>query len=160
VAESPHPIAADLLIRRGHLPHWQAGGSIYFITFCSARGALPDEARRQVMENILFDHGKRYDLVLAVVMPDHVHLLLCPRQLSAGKWYDLAEIMKGMKGASARKINQLLGTSGKVWQQESYDRIVRDEHELGEKIRYIWENPVKAGLVDDPEKFEFFVLPR
>src|SRR5947209_1640064 len=112
------------------------------------------------MENILFDHGKRYDLVLAVVMPDHVHVLLCPRQRNTGTWYDLAGIMKGMKGASARKINQLLGTSGKVWQQESYDRIVRDEQELEEKIQYIWENPLRAGLVDDPERFEFYVLPR
>jgi REP element-mobilizing transposase RayT len=159
MTEAREPITEDLLIRRGHLPHWQAGGSIYFITFCSARGPLPEVARKQVMENILFDHGKRYDLVLGVVMPDHVHLLLRPRERSPGVWYDLAEIMKGIKGVSARRINQLLGTTGKVWQQESYDRIMRDEQELEEKLRYIWENPIKAGLTDTPETFEYFVLP-
>jgi REP element-mobilizing transposase RayT len=120
---------------------------------------LPDDARRQVMENIRYDHGKRYDLVLAVVMPDHVHLLTHPSQKSPGAWYDLAEILKGIKGVSARRINQLLKTTGRVWQQESYDRIIRDDQELEEKLRYVWENPLKAGLTDNPETYEFFVHP-
>jgi REP element-mobilizing transposase RayT len=159
MADKPHAVTEALLIRRGQLPHWQAGGSIYFITFRSARGPLPEAARRQVKENILFDHGKRYDLVLAVVMPDHVHLLLCPRPKSPGVWHDLSEIMKGIKGVSSRRINQLLGTAGQVWQQESYDRIIRDENELEEKMQYIWENPIKAGLTECPEQYEFIVLP-
>ena len=62
-------VTEELLIRRSHLPHWQAGGSVYFVTFNSKRGPLPPEALRLVVEHILFDHGKRYDLVFAVVMP-------------------------------------------------------------------------------------------
>jgi REP element-mobilizing transposase RayT len=152
-------ITEKLLVRRAHLPHWQAGGSIYDVTFCSARGPLPDPARRQVTKNILFDHGKRFDLIFGVVMPNHVHLLLCPRTCAPGRWYDLAVIMKGIKGVSARRINQLLGTAGKVCQQESYDRIIRSEQELEEKVNYIWNNPVKAGLAANPEEYEFFVYP-
>jgi REP element-mobilizing transposase RayT len=131
-----------------------------FVTFRSARGALPDPARRQVRENILYDHGKRYDLLLSVIMPDHVHLLLYPRQKALRVWYDLTEIMKGIKGVSARRINALLGTTGQVWQNESYDRIIRDEEEFEEKMRYIWTNPVKAGLTDNPEQYEFMLYPK
>jgi putative transposase len=159
MSTQPSPVTEALLIRRGHLPHWQVGGSIYFITFCSARGPLPDLARHQVAQNILFDHGRRYDLAIAVVMPDHVHLILAPRQKEPGVWYDLAEIMKGIKGVSARRINQLLQTTGTVWQQESYDRIIRDDQELEEKMLYVWENPMKAGLTDTPETYEFIVIP-
>ena len=157
--ERPRTITEDLLIRRAHLPHWQAGGSVYFVTFRSARGCLSASARRQVAENVLFDHGKRIDLILGVFMPDHVHLVLCPRPCGQGKWYDLADIMKGIKGVSARRINQILGTAGKVWQQESYDRIIRDDLEMQDILNYLWENPVKAGLVTKPEEYEFFIFP-
>jgi REP element-mobilizing transposase RayT len=84
------PITDALLVRRGHLPHWQAGGSIYFVTFNSVRGPLPDPARRQVLQNILYDHKRRYDLAIAVAMPDHVHLIFSPREKKPGAWYDLA----------------------------------------------------------------------
>jgi hypothetical protein len=46
-----------------------------------------------------------------------------------------------------------------VWQDESYDRIIRDDQELEEKLLYMYNNPVKAGLVADPADYEFFVLP-
>jgi REP element-mobilizing transposase RayT len=92
-------------------------------------------------------------------MPDHVHLLLRPREKEPGIWYDLAEILKSLKGVSARRINQLLGTTGAVWQQESYDRIVRDEKEFQEKLQYMWNNPIEAGLTKEPEQYEFYVFP-
>jgi REP element-mobilizing transposase RayT len=153
------PLNQELLVRRRNLPHWQQGGSVYFITFRSKRGPLPDTAKQQVIANILYDHGKKYDLYLGLVMPDHVHLILQPRQKTPGFWYDLSEIMKGIKGVSARRINQMLGTSGSVWQDESYDRIIRDEEEYLEKWNYIWNNPVKAGLAVFPEEYPYFVFP-
>jgi putative transposase len=153
------PVTQDLVIRRRHLPHWQLGGSVYFVTFRSRRGSLPDEALRLVVDHLLYDHGKRYDLVFGVVMPDHVHVIFQPRESQPGTWYDLTAIMKGLKGASARRINQLLGTKGPVWQDEWYDRIIRDEQELEEKLLYLYHNPVKAGLVTDPEQYEFLVSP-
>src|SRR5437762_3216206 len=132
--------------RRRHLPHWEGDHCVYFITFRSIRGALPEIALAQAMENIRFDDGRRYDLHLAVVMPDHVHLLIQPLGNADGGCYSLSEILKGLKGASARRINQLLNTSGAVWQEESFDRIVRDQKELEEKMGYMWNNPAKAGL--------------
>ena len=145
--------------RRRNLPHWQLGGSVYFITFRSVRGALPAPAMKQVATNVLYDHSRRYDLEFGVVMPDHTHLLLQPLEISTGVWHDLADIMKSLIGASARRINQLLGTSGAVWQEEYFDRIVRDGHEYDEKVDYMWNNPMKAGLVLHPEDWEYFIFP-
>src|SRR6266480_5545795 len=112
-------ISLELKKRHRHLPHWQLGGETYFITFRSKRGNLPPTALKQVIQNILHDHLKKYELFFAVVMPDHVHILLKPSQRKPGIWWSLADINRGIKGTSARFINQLLGTSGPVWQEES-----------------------------------------
>src|SRR5690349_19191083 len=126
-------VTENLLIRRNHLPHWQFGGSTYYITFCSLRGDLPEAALKQTVANILFDHGKRMDVHFGVVMPDHAHVIVKPRENEKGKYYDLAKILQGIKGTSSRRINQLLNTTGPVWQAESFDRIIRSEKEYLEK---------------------------
>ncbi len=54
--------------------------------------------------------------------------------------------MKLWKGASARKINQITGRVGSLWQAEAFDHIVRSEAQLNHYRRYIAENPSKAGL--------------
>ena len=92
-------------------------------------------------------------------MPDHVHLLLKPEELEPGLWVDLSNIMKGIKGATARKINLALGTTGTVWQKETFDRLIRDEEELYQKWNYMFWNPKFAGLVEDPDDYLFFVCP-
>jgi len=86
-----------------------------------------------------------YHLDSYVVMPNHVHALLWPRQ-------PLAHITGSIKGVSARNANAALGHVGKhFWEDESYDHWVRDDKEL-ERIRdYIERNPVSAGLVKSPE---------
>lgn len=101
--------------------------------------------------------GTTHEIPFGVVMPNHVHLLLRPREIAAGTWADLGKIMKLVKGGGARRINLALGRNGSVWQDESYDRIVRDEHEFQEKWHYMWENPARAGLVADPDDYPFFV---
>ncbi|MBI5868064.1 MAG: transposase [candidate division Zixibacteria bacterium] len=152
-------VTSNLQTRRRDLPHWQQGGSVYFVTFRSARGALPPEARRLVIASSLHDHGTKYEFILGVVMPDHVHLLLRPMETSPGVWPDLHMILKSVKGVSARRINQLMGTTGTVWQDESFDRIVRDEEEFQEKCNYILNNPIKSSLVNRPEDYDFYITP-
>lgn len=66
--------------------------------------------------------------------------------------------MKGIKGATARKLNQRRGLRGSVWQDESFDRIVRDEGELREKLDYMFRNPVKSGLTKDPWEYPGWYL--
>jgi len=93
--------------------------------------------------------GKYYLLAAVVVMPDHVHLLLRPLP-----GIELSRIMKGIKGVSARLINQARQTAGQVWQDESWDRIVRDYAEFEEKLTYMADNPIKAGLVRALEEWD------
>jgi REP element-mobilizing transposase RayT len=62
--------------------------------------------------------------------------------------------MQSLKRFTAREGNRMLGLTGRpFWQEESYDRVVRDETEFLRIARYIEMNPVKAGLVTAPEEF-------
>jgi REP element-mobilizing transposase RayT len=135
----------ELHITRRHLPHWRIEGATYFITFRTRQLMLTPVEQELVLNHIKEGDRVYYTLAAAVVMPDHVHLLLAP---NAG--YGLDRIMKGIKGVSARRINELKATSGSVWQDESFDRIIRDQDEFEEKLRYMFDNAVKEGLADDP----------
>ena len=60
---------------------------------------------------------------------------------------DLSKIMQSLKRHTARQANIVLGREGPFWQDESYDRVIRDNEEYFRTVRYVLENPVKAGLV-------------
>ena len=49
----------------------------------------------------------------------------------------------------------MLGRTGRFWQHESYDRVVRGENELQRIINFIEYNPVKAALCEQPDQWEF-----
>ncbi len=101
--------------------------------------------RKEVIESILKFDGERLKVHSAVIMPNHVHLLLEPFT-----GYSLSEILKGIKGASAQKVNKFLETkANKIWMEESYDHIVRNEKEYFYFIRYIVNNPIRANLPSD-----------
>jgi putative transposase len=134
---------------RRHLPHWTLSGSVYYVTFQLAARELNAEERRIVLEHVKSGHGRFYNLAAATVMPDHVHLLFKPN----GE-FTLPRIMKGVKGVSARLLNEHRRTTGQVWQEESWDRIIRDVAEFDEKLQYMYNNPVKAGLVSDPDAYD------
>jgi putative transposase len=86
-----------------------------------------------------------YQLHAYVVMPNHVHVLLCPQS-------PLARITKSLKGFTARSANQILGRTGSpFWQYESYDHWVRDDREHRRILAYIERNPVMAGLASKVE---------
>jgi REP element-mobilizing transposase RayT len=133
---------------RRNLPHLQRDNKSHFLTFCThQRWILPDIARDVVLECCLHDNDLKIDLAAVVVMPDHVHMIFTPlvNEL-AREVYSLGEIMDAIKGASAHKINRKLGRTGKVWQTESFDRVLRSSEKLDEKIQYILDNPVRKGL--------------
>ena len=101
------------------------------------------DARNAVKKCILRFDGDRLCIHAAVIMPTHVHLLLEPLG-----GHELSRILQGIKGASAREINKFTGATGSVWLDESYDHIVRSEEQYWRFVRYIAENPAKAGLRD------------
>jgi putative transposase len=144
----------DLIKTRRRLPHWELAGSTYFLTFRVGSGELTMPERLAVLDHVSEGNARFYELFAVVVMPDHSHALLKP---TAG--YDLKRIWKGIKGTSARKANALRGSTGTVWQEESFDRIVRDAAEFDEKLHYIIHNPEKAGLVKDPWDYPALLIP-
>jgi putative transposase len=77
------------------------------------------------------------------IMPNHWHALIVPRSDCERS---LPEIMKRLKGRTAKQVRSLAGGSGPVWQREWFDRWIRDAAEWERTVTYIHENPVKAGL--------------
>ena len=69
--------------------------------------------------------------------------------------------MHSLKLHTALVCNEKLGRSGTVWQpeafwqEESFDHCVGDADELERIVHYVEQNPVKAGLVESAEKWEF-----
>ncbi len=55
--------------------------------------------------------------------------------------------MQSLKRHTARQANIVLDRKGALWQDESYDHVIRDNEEYIRIINYVLENPVKAGLV-------------
>jgi len=89
-------------------------------------------------------------------MPDHVHLILTPLIDEAQRRVmPLFEIMRAIKGASAHRINRQLGHQGTVWQEESFDRVLRSSENVDAKIQYVLENPIRKGLVADWRKYRW-----
>jgi REP element-mobilizing transposase RayT len=112
--------------------------------------------RSLVLECCLHDNGLKFDLRAAVVMPDHVHMIFTPLIDDEGmEVFSLAEIMNGIKGTSAHRINKALGRKGRVWQPESFDHVVRSSEGLDAKIRYVLENPVRRGLAGDWSEYRW-----
>jgi REP element-mobilizing transposase RayT len=64
-------------------------------------------------------------------MPNHVHLLVEVWQTP------LSDLLERWKGYTARTINRVLGRSGKLWQDDYWDRFIRDEAHYRKVVRYI-----------------------
>jgi putative transposase len=134
---------------RRRLPHLQRDSKPHFVTFCTFQHwRLPDNAREIVLNSCLHDKDTRYNLRVIVVMPDHVHLILTPllNEKEQMAW-PMPKIMDAIKGASAHLINKTMSREGPVWQQESFDRVLRSSESLDAKIQYVGDNPVRSGLV-------------
>jgi REP element-mobilizing transposase RayT len=92
---------------------------------------------------------KMYRLHSFVVMSNHVHMLIRP-------FIELPRITKVIKGFTAREANKILRRTGqRFWQDESFDHWVRNEDEFYRIVRYIENNPVRAGLVSRPEDWQW-----
>jgi REP element-mobilizing transposase RayT len=103
--------------------------------------------------------GTMYTLYAYTIMPNHVHLVIKPN-CDGDYTVNLADVLKQIKGATARGINLMLNRTGSVWCHEYYDYWVRSQEEFIRIIEYIRQNPVKAKLVEKPEDWEFtFVSP-
>ena len=131
-------------------------GEIYLLTINCAdrRPVLADAARARIVIETFTDYAARhrYGLLLYTVMPDHVHFILRPLGPPA-KSERLSRITQSLKGWLAYRINRLCARSGPLWQDESYDHILRNDADYHEKAGYILGNPSRRGLIDDPTEW-------
>ena len=119
------------------------------------------EIAEKVAGNLRRLDGEAYRLDAFSVMSNHVHTIFKPfvsesEFLTLIRWNGLsaidrhpglAKIMHSLKGRSARECNLVLGRTGGFWEHESFDHVVR-QGKFDKTVRYVLNNPVKAGLVD------------
>jgi REP element-mobilizing transposase RayT len=127
-------------IYRRRLPHLRSENAIYFVTWRlhSAQPNLNSVEKSIVRDAVTHFDGDRYDAIAHVVMHDHVHLLVQP-------YFDwrLDKVVHSWKSWTSHELVKWQSRSKPVWQDEYFDRIVRDEAELEEKVGYIAHNPYK-----------------
>jgi type I restriction enzyme R subunit/menaquinone-specific isochorismate synthase/putative DNA methylase len=108
------------------------------------------EIARVVEEAFLHFDGERYRLLCWVVMPNHVHLLI-----ETSRDHPLPNVVQAWKSYSSKRANRLLERTGTFWARDYFDRYIRDDQHLQAVVHYIENNPVRAGLVDQPEGWPF-----
>jgi len=112
----------------------------YFVTWrlADSQRLLNSDDRTVVAMAIEHFAGQRYEILVYVVMDDHVHVLVRPYE-----GISLEKVVHSWKSFTAHRLQKEFGRTGAVWQDEFFDRIVRDDEELVEKANYILGNPLK-----------------
>jgi REP element-mobilizing transposase RayT len=103
---------------------------------------LRDKTNRDILKGTIrhFDM-ERYTLYAFVIMPNHAHVLF-----SLNPPHELSRVIHSWKSFSAKQLNKKMGKSGKVWQENYWDRLIRSEAHFVACIDYIRDNPEKAKL--------------
>jgi len=133
---------------RREVTHSQRGHAAHLVTFYThERWVLPESVRQIVLDCCLHDNGVKFDLKVAVVMPDHVHMIFTPLgNGDAADTHSLGEVIDDIKGLSEYRINTHLHHERKVWHAESLDHVLQSSENVDDKIEYVAENPMRHGL--------------
>ena len=114
-----------------------------------------------VAESLRRSDAESYRLDAYSVMSNHVHTVFKPfvseanlreikddngHPLFMSEYPGLSKIMHSVKGRSARECNLILARFGDFWEHESFDHVIRPG-KFNATIKYVLNNPVKAGLV-------------
>jgi REP element-mobilizing transposase RayT len=101
------------------------------------RPELEAAERDEVVRVLRHFSGQRYDLIAYVVMNNHVHVIVTPRP-----GIELERLVHSWKSFSAHHL-ALRSRRGRVWQSEYFDRVIRNDDELREKVEYVLSNPYR-----------------
>jgi len=146
------------------LKRFQESGHSHFVTFScySRRPLLTADNAKRIFELALERVRRSFGLCVYgyVVMPEHVHLLVSEPERGL-----LADALKSLKQGVSRRLvagapfKPGVGLSGDLpehfWQKRYYDLNVRNYRQFVEKLRYIHRNPVKRGLCERPEDWDW-----
>jgi putative transposase len=142
---------------------------IRFVTFSCERRLplLGNPAIRDLFAQTVASTRKRYhfDLYAWVAMPEHVHLLVRPpsgltldRVLYAIKFSVARRVIARWRDLDVPILREITRPDGtpRFWQKGGgFDRNTRDREEFTKSVQYIHRNPVKRGLVETPEDWEW-----
>ncbi len=150
--KNSHPLKGSYLLRVGR---WSFSGYSYFIT-ASTFNRLPvfaDPAHCRVVFDSIdwLEKEERLECYCSIIMPDHIHLVI---KLGLGQ--TLPQVMQSLKGYTAKKINELKGQKGHVWQGQYYDHLIRKEEDMRSIIFYCYENPVRRNLIQEARDYPFW----
>ena len=137
-------------IRRYYLPN-----SIVFITSVTNKRIKIFENNENI--NLLWDTLKNekeivpFDLIAYVILPDHFHWLL---EFSE-KFFDFSKVLKSFKWNFSLNFKKMYDLKSPItlWPRRFWDHVIRDQNDLKIHLDYIHWNPVKHGLVEQPEKW-------
>ena len=93
-------------------------------------------------------HDEQFVILAYCLMPDHLHVLV--EGLSDGS--DLRRFVRMAKQRAAHWHAQ--SGRGRLWQEGYHDRVLRRDDDVLDVARYIFENPVRAGLAVSPDDYE------
>ena len=132
------PLEPQFSHYRRQLPHWRLTSATYFVTWrlYSGQPDLSVTERDMVLSAMKQFNDARYNLFAWVVMNDHVHALVKPKDSQR-----LQSILHSWKSFTANQLQIQFGRVGRIWQEESFDRLIRNEEEFWQKANYILENP-------------------
>jgi putative transposase len=124
----------------------------YFITMCTDRKMKLFENDEQVKSTleILANESLKYSFKVWAYcfMPDHLHLLLEGDKTDADM-KSFVKVFKQKTGYLYNKESTMTGNGGKMWQSGYYDHVLRNDEDTYEVLKYILNNPVRKGLVNN-----------
>ena len=131
-----------------------------------------DEYSEVLIKNIKYYQEKfQFDILAYVIMPSHFHWIV---EINPKKG-TISDVMRDIKKHSAWDIMDLLKTRNKkdvlkifeinakdykdrnrkFWMKRFDDQVIRDQRMFWTKLKYIHNNPVKAGLVERPDDYKY-----
>ena len=127
-------------------------GFPYFVTtnVKDGRALFLDAACCQVVLDCIshLRTGLRHQVHAYVLMPNHLHLITTPKEDS-----NISQVMHSLKLFTSRRIGDMLGLRGGIWQARFYERALRNAKDVENAFSFVHENPVKASLVSRPEEY-------
>lgn len=133
---------------------YQQQGIVWFITIRAYLFQSPFVRNdlNQMIIDTLMETSTTYQCHVFVycLMPDHLHLLISPREQGAS----VLTFIERFKGKTTNQ-SWKLQWKGTLWQPGFFDHGLRQEEDFRETANYILENPVRKGLIDSPEKWRW-----
>lgn len=111
------------------------------------------EHQQPLVEALHYFEGTRCEMLAYAIMPNHAHVMCRP----LGN-HTLESLTRSWKRHSGDRIHRRRGRAGSLWQDESFDRIIRDAAHYRQAVRYIVKNPLKARL--QPPEAVVWLHPR